>query len=148
MNLLRLCAHPAAKMCTLELLDLLALHNMKGRVHAVNRKLQAKKEQKRQARTLFDLSLKRVKDIPTSTPAAAGSLARKNLKAPSPVVVVQKTLQGLGTEAYTSSPMVPGQAGMRTRMGVVDSEKRVMGLDTAVHCTFEGCETSWVRCLN
>ena len=40
MNLLRLCAHPqaAAKMCMLELLDLLALHNMKGGVHAVNRK--------------------------------------------------------------------------------------------------------------
>ena len=124
----------------------LAQHEGKG----PRRKSQAKKEQKRQARTLFDLGLKRVKDIPTSTPAAAGSLVRKNLKAPSPVVVVQKTLQGLRTEAYTSSPMVPGQAGMRTRMGVVDSEKRVMGSDTAVHCTFEpeGCETSWVRCLN
>ena len=30
----------------------------------------------------------------------------------------------------------------------VDSEERVMGSDTAVRCAFEGCETSWVRCLN
>lgn len=60
----------------------LAQHEGKGPC----RKSQAKKEQKRQARTLFDLGLKRVKDIPTSSPAAAGSSARKNLKSPSPVV--------------------------------------------------------------
>ena len=83
-------SHPVAKMCTLEVLDLLALHNMKGRVHAINHK--PKKEQKRQAITLFDVSLMRVKDIQASMPAAAGSSTRN--KAPPPFVVLQKTYQG------------------------------------------------------
>jgi hypothetical protein len=34
----QLCVHPVVKKCMLEALDLLALHNMKGRVHAVNHK--------------------------------------------------------------------------------------------------------------
>jgi hypothetical protein len=86
-NLLRLCVHPAAKMCTLELAGL-AQHEGKGPC----RKSPAKNEQKRQAKTLFDVGLKRAKNIPTITPAAAGSSesARKDLKAPSPVVVVKK----------------------------------------------------------
>ena len=120
----------------------LAQHEGKGPC----RKSQAKKEQKRQARTLFDLGLKRVKDIPTSSPAAAGSSAKKNLKSPSPVVVVQKTLQGLGTEAYTSSPMVPGQARRGCEQGwelmtkLKDAEDR---MDATIPLGKEGDEISF-----
>ena len=80
----------------------LAQHEGKGPC----RKSQAKKEQKRQARTLFDVGLKRAKDIPASMPAAAGSSTRS--KAPPPVVVIQKAYQGMEAH-HTSSSMVPGQ---------------------------------------
>ncbi|KAF8227827.1 hypothetical protein L208DRAFT_1294783 [Tricholoma matsutake] len=32
----------------------------------------------------------------------------------------------------------------------VDLDERVMGLETAVHCRFKGCKTSWfyLECLN
>ena len=42
----KLCAHPVVKKCTLEALDLLALHNMKGRVHAVNHKQKKSRKDK------------------------------------------------------------------------------------------------------
>ena len=80
----------------------LAQHEGKGPC----RKSQAKNEQKRQARTLFDVGLKRAKDIPASMPAAAG-LSTRN-KAPPPVVVIQKAYQGMEAH-HTSSSMVPGQ---------------------------------------
>jgi len=74
-------------------------------------KAQAKKEQLKNARTLFDIGVKRAKDIPLSAPTANHSLRDKG---PSPIMVPENPQQ---IETHQSNAVSGGQEPQGCKQG-------------------------------